>query len=163
MRAGVRRGESKAEGRGKQSRQQRSSRDKASSSLYRCWYRLPGRERGGERCQGRFTEPFAGDRIGDAASVIVEQHQTHSEVFQQKCCHRNETAVQIVRGRPTAMVAGAWAEWRQEPLAGGVGRRRAGAYLVLHPPLSTFQREISRGTAVPAWLVPGDGGHLLPK
>lgn len=137
--AGERRGESEAEGRGKENRQQRGNWGKASSSLYQCWCCLPEREGGEERCQGRFPEPFAGDRMGNAVSLIIEQHQAPSEVFQEKCCHRNKTAVQIVRGRPTAMVAGAWAERRQEPLAGGEERCRAGGYLVLHPPLSNFQ------------------------
>lgn len=90
-------------------------------------------------CQGRFSEPFAGDRMGDPASLIMEQHQAPSEEFQEKCCHRNKTAVQIVRGRPTAMMAGAWAGWQQEPLPGGVGRCQAAERLVLHPPVPDFQ------------------------
>lgn len=42
-----------------------------------------------------------------AASLFFTQYQAPSEVFQEKCCHRNKPAVQTARGRPTTMVPGA--------------------------------------------------------
>lgn len=85
-----------------------------------------------ERCRGLSSEAFAGDRLGDAASLVFTQHQAPSEVFQEKCCHRNKTAVQIVRGRPAAVVAGAGA---------GTGRVVAGVPGRWHG-------------AVPGWRIP---------
>lgn len=84
-----------------------------------------GRSWGGrqERCRGLFSQPFAGDRVGDASSLVFTQHQAPSEAFREKCCHRNKTAVQIVRGRPAAMVAGG-GTGAGRAAAGGPGRQR---------------------------------------
>lgn len=78
---------------------------------------------------GLFCKPFTGDRAQDAASLIFTQHRAPSEAFLEKCCHRNQAAVQIARGRPAAMVAGAGA---------GAGKAAAGVpgWRIPHPPSS---------------------------
>lgn len=116
-----------------------------------------GDEEGGRRgVWGLLSKPFTGDRVQDAASLIFAQHQAPSEAFLEKCCHRNQAAVQIARGRPAAMVAGAGAGAGKASAAVPGGR-------IPHPPSSAPSSLVRAAVVLPCqrgWCLPQ--WHLLP-